>query len=96
MLQKLNRRCNHKLRIIQLFEGDFNGGLKFLLGKKLMKNLIDKGVIDEHAYGSILGRRAQEVMQILQLIFENHRIMKHDLIALFNDASGCNDRMRRN
>ena len=96
MLQKLNRPYIHKLRIIQLFEGDFNGGLKYLLGRQMMKHLIKTGVIDEHAYGSIPGMSSQEAMQTLQYIYENHRIMKKDLIALFNDAAGCYDRVRPN
>ena len=32
MIQKLSQPYSHKLRIIQLFEGDFNGGLKYILG----------------------------------------------------------------
>ena len=93
MLQKLDKPYIHKLRIIQLFEGDFNGGLKYLLGKRLMEHLVKNGTIDEHAYGSIPGKSSQEAMQTLQFIYENHRIMKRDLVALFNDAAGCYDRV---
>ena len=51
MLQKLEKPYLHKLRIIQLFEGDMNGGFKFLFGRLLMKKLIANGMLNEHTYG---------------------------------------------
>ncbi len=36
MLQKDNKPYLHRLRIIQLFEGDFNGALKYILGRLLI------------------------------------------------------------
>ena len=35
-------------------------------------------------------------MKLLQLLYDNHRILKKDLIVVFNDAAGCYDRIRPN
>ena len=42
--------------MIQTFEGDMNGGLKYLFGRVFMKKMVQDGVIDSNAYGSISGR----------------------------------------
>ena len=96
MIKKLEEPYINKLRIIQLFEGDFNGGLKYLLGKLFMKKLIKEKSIDPSAYGSIPGKDAVEAMMALQYLYDNHRILRKDLIVVFNDAEGCYDRVRPN
>ena len=96
MLQKKKRPYYHKLRIIQLFEGDFNAGLKFLLGRKLMAHLVKKKYITTEMYGSIPGRTAPEAMGVLQQVFDNHRLTRRNLLADFNDAAGCFDCIRHN
>ena len=96
MLQKKKAPYYHKLRIIQLFEGDFNAGLKYLLGRLYMYHLVDQGFITPETYGSIPGRTAQEAMSLLQQIFDNHRLTRRNLLADFNDAAGCYDCIRQN
>ena len=96
MLQKRNKPYIHRLRIIQLFEGDFNGGLKYLLGKKLMAHMVKQELIPPDTYGSIPGRNANEAMKLLQLFYENHRLLRRDMAVVFNDADGCYDRIRPN
>jgi hypothetical protein len=96
MLQKRNKPYIHRLRIIQLFEGDFNGGLKYLLGRKLMQHMVKHNLIPPETYGSIPGRNATEAMKLLQLFYENHRLLKRDMAIVFNDADGCYDRIRPN
>ena len=96
MLQKRNKPYIHRLRIIQLFEGDFNGGLKYLLGRKLMQHMVNHKLIPPETYGSIPGRNAIEAMKLLQLFYENHRLLKRDMAIVFNDADGCYDRIRPN
>ena len=93
MLMKLKKPYVTKLRIIQIFEGDMNGGLKYLFGRELMKRLVKDGVIDAQAYGSVPGRDPLEAMKILQYMYDNHRLMKRDLAVIFNDAAGCYDRI---
>jgi hypothetical protein len=96
MLQKRNKPYIHRLRIIQLFEGNFNGGLKYLLGRKLMAHMVKQELIPPDTYGSIPGRNANEAMKLLQLFYENHRLLKRDMAVVFNDADGCYDRIRPN
>ena len=96
MLMKMKKPYVTKLRIIQIFEGDMNGGLKYLFGRELMKRLVKDGVIDSQAYGSIPGRDPLEAMKVLQYLYENHRLLKKDLVIIFNDAAGCYDRVRAN
>ena len=96
MLQKMKKPYIHKLRIIQIFEGDMNGGMKYLFGRVFMKKLVQDGVIDSNAYGSIPGRDPLEALKVLQYLYDNHRLMKRDLVVIFNDAAGCYDRIRPN
>ena len=93
MLQKKKFPFTQKLRIIQLFEGDFNGGLKFLLGRRLMQHATKEGVLDEDTYGSRKGRNATEALVNLQMIFDDSRLWKKNFAMLFNDADGCYDRI---
>ena len=96
MIQKLKRPYLHKLRIIQIFEGDMIGAYKYLFGRKLMKKLVGEGTIDASAYGSIPGHDSLEAIKVLQYLYDNHRLLKKDLLIIFNDAAGCYDRIRPN
>ena len=76
MLQKKDHPYSQKLRIIQLFEGDFNGALKYIIGRKLMKYVTKEDGFDSDMFGSISGKTAIEALINLQLIFDHHRIWK--------------------
>ena len=82
-----------KLRIIQLFEGDFNAGLKYLIGRKLMHHMNDQGTHDVETFGSRTGKTAPEALQNLQIMFDHSRIWKIPTGIFFNDAIGCYDRI---
>ena len=93
MLKKKSQPFSQKLRIIQLFEGDLNGGLKYLLGKVLMWHIHQNGIIDDDIYGSRVGKTGAEALITLQLIADYARIWKVNMAILFNDADGCFDRI---
>ena len=76
MLQKKKFPFSQKLRIIQLFEGDFNGGLKFLIGRKLMWHATKEGFFDADTFGSCTGKTASEAVINLQVIFDDSRLWK--------------------
>jgi hypothetical protein len=94
MLQKDDTPYIHRLRIIQLFEGNFNGALKYLLGRLLMYHIVKQKECDNQAFGSIPGRTAHDALITLQLIYDNARINKKVIASMFNDAAGCYDRIR--
>ena len=96
MLQKKDKPFAQKLRIIQLFEGDMNGALKYFMGRMLMRYATSKGILDSEAYGSRLGKTSIEAIMNLHLIFDNHRIWKKNMAMIFNDADGCFDRIPPN
>ena len=56
MLQKKELPYSQKMRIIQLFEGNFNGALKFLMGRHLMWYITKQGIVNAATYGSRLGK----------------------------------------
>ena len=96
MLKKKKLPFSQKLRIIQLFEGDFNGALKYILGRKMMHYITKHKVIDSETYGSRTGKTSIEAIMTLQLILDNTRIWKKNMGLLFNDADGCFDRIPAN
>ena len=96
MLKKKSLPFSQKLRIIQLFEGDFNGALKYILGRKMMQYITKHGIVDKETYGSRIGKTAIEAIVTLQCIMDNTRIWKKNMGLLFNDADGCYDRIPAN
>ena len=84
---------SQKLRIIQLFEGDLNAGLKYLIGRKLMWHLHDNKLLDDEIFGSRKGKTGSEALISLQLLADHSRLWKINTALLFNDAAGCYDRI---
>ena len=93
MIKKLKDPLLPKLRIVQLFEGDFNAGLKYLIGKKMMKHMNKNNIHDPETFGSRSGKTAPEAMVNLQLLFDHQRTWRLPVAILFNDAIGCYDRI---
>ena len=93
MIKKLKKPLLPKLRIVQLFEGDFNAGLKYLIGKKMMQHMNEKQLHDPETFGSRTGKTAPEAVVNLQLLFDHSRIWKLPTAIIFNDAIGCYDRI---
>ena len=93
MIKKLKHPLLPKLRIVQLFEGDFNAGLKYLIGRKMMTHMNKNGLHDNETFGSRTGKTAPEALMNLQLLFDHNRMWKLPIAILFNDAIGCYDRI---
>ena len=96
MLLKKKYPFVQKLRIIQLFEGDLNGGLKYLLGRRLMRHIHEAKIIDKEIYGSRIGKTGAEALIGLQLLADYYRIWKINTAIIFNDVDGCFDRIPPN
>ena len=90
-IKKLKDPLLPKLRRVQLFEGDFNAGLKYLIGKKMTSHMNKKNIHDPETFGSRSGKTAPEALVNLQLVFDHQRTWKLPVAILFNDAVGCYD-----
>jgi len=75
MLQKKPEPFANSFRNIQLYEGDFNGALKLILGRRLMRHA------DEHQINSgetgRKGRNCHELLARIQYTSEYSRIMRN-------------------
>ena len=94
MIQKMKLAYVTKLRIVQLYEADFNTMLKFLLGYKLMKHCEKHGINGHQLYGSRKGKCAYDALITVRIIYDMARIQRDYIISLFNDLKGAYDRVR--
>lgn len=83
----------HRLRIIHLFEADYNFFLKLQWGHRLVRHAVSLDLLHDSQYGSIPRRTAMEPIMLTQLTSDLCRILKHDLARFDNDASACYDRI---
>ena len=85
-----------KLRIIQLFEADFNLALKYILGRKLLYHGEDQCINSTQTHGSQPGRSTHDALSITTLAYDLARLERTTLVSILNDAAGCYDRMLHN
>ena len=90
-----NKPRIEKLRIIMLYEADFNFLLKLVWGKRLVRSAEALNSIGESSHGSRPGRQAQDALLQKLLVYENARLSRTSLLTADNDAKGCFDRMIR-
>ena len=83
----------NRLRIIHLFEADFNFFLKLQWGHRLVHRALDHGLLHDGQHGSIPRRTALNPIMLTQLTTDLCRILKHDFARFDNDASACYDRI---
>ena len=83
----------HRLRIIHLFEADYNFFLKLQWGHRLVRHADSLDLLHDSQHGSIPRRTAMDPIMLTQLTSDLCRILKHDLARFDNDASACYDRI---
>ena len=94
MLEKdPGRPTINRLRIIHLFEADFNFFLKIMWGYRLVHRAKDYNMINTGQYGSVPGKTAIELVMLNQISNDICRTNKTNLIRFENDASACYDRI---
>ena len=94
MLEKdIGQPYIHRLRIIHLFEADYNFFLKLQWGHRLVRHACDLDLLHDSQHGSIPRRTAMDPIMLTQLTTDLCRILKHDLARFDNDASACYDRI---
>ena len=94
MIEKdAGKPCIHRLRIIHLFEADYNFFLKLQWGHRLVRQAVSLDLLHTSQHGSTPGRTAMDPIMLTQLTSDLCRILKHDFARFDNDASACYDRI---
>ena len=95
MLEKdIGNPCIHRLRIIHLFEADFNLYMKMQWGKRLVRRATKHLLLNTGQFGSVPNRTSIEPSILLtQLTNDNCRILRYNMARFDNDASACFDRI---
>jgi hypothetical protein len=81
----------HRLRIIHLFEADYNFFLKLQWGHRLVRQAASLDLLHNSQHGSIPRRTAMDPIMLTQLESDLCLILKHNLSRFDNDASACYD-----
>jgi len=82
-----------KLRIIMLFQADFNFMLKVVWGRRLVKFAENHKALGSDNHGSRSGRQVQDAQVEKVLIYDHARLTRTNLITIDNDAKSCYDRI---
>ena len=94
MLQKKSKPWVNKLRIVQLFEADFNSVLKCVLGRRLMAHSEFHELNSPQLYGSRKKKSTIEALVMLRVMYDMARLDRLYMVSLFNDLKGCYDKIR--
>ena len=96
MLMKIAVPLWEKLRIIQLLEGDFNGGLRYIFGRRLMHYSVAKKISSDATYDGRPGRSCHDALLRIQMGMECCRISRTLAAFMDIDAKACFDNQIRN
>jgi hypothetical protein len=81
----------NRLRIVHLFEADFNFFLKLQWGNRLVRRALSLDLPHNGQHGCIPGRMALDPIMLTQLSSNLCRVLKHDYARFDNDSSSCYD-----
>ncbi|KAI2493732.1 hypothetical protein MHU86_20802 [Fragilaria crotonensis] len=83
----------NRLRIIHLFEADYNLFLKIMWGSRLVNRSVQLNLLNEGQHGSVPGRTTMDPVMLNQLTTDLCRVLKVNYARFDNDASACFDRI---
>jgi hypothetical protein len=83
----------HKLRVIHLYEADYNIILKIIWARKLVWHVHDNNRLNEGQAGSRPGFNAIDVVIQKEMKYLYSRLTKTHLATMDNDAKSCYDRI---
>ena len=83
----------HRLRVIHIYEADYNLLLKLLWARKLTWNAHLNGTLHEAQAGSRPGKRAIDLVVYKEQKYLYSRLTRTPLLTMDNDAKACYDRI---
>ena len=83
----------NRLRIIHLFEADYNLFLKLIWGSRLVRRAVLLDLLNDGQHGSVPGRTPMDPIMLNQLTTDLCRLLKTNYARFDNDASACYDRI---
>ncbi|KAI2491084.1 hypothetical protein MHU86_23466 [Fragilaria crotonensis] len=83
----------NRLRIIHLFEADYNLFLKLTWGSRLVRRAVQMNLLNSGQHGSTPGKTTMEPIMLTQLTADMSRLLKTNYARFDNDASACFDRI---
>jgi hypothetical protein len=94
MIEKIpGKPLLNKLRVIHLFEADFNLCLRILWGPRLMRQAESQKALGDQQFGPLKGKSYEEVVLHKVLTYELTRLTRTDGGMFDNDAKACYDRI---
>ena len=94
MIQRVRRSLITKLRIVQLYEADFNTMLKCIMGRRRMRHSEKHGLNGHQLYGSRKGKSTYDALMTVHVVYDMARSQQDYLVSMFNNLKGCHDRVR--
>ena len=82
----------HRLRVIHLYEADYNLIL-CVKWRQLLQHAVDKGYVNESQFGSQPGKEALDAVFIREMEYDLIRLTRKPTIHFDNDATSCYDRI---
>ena len=83
----------NRLRIIHLFEADYNLFLKIMWGSRLVRKAVALDLLNDGQHGSVPGRTPMDPIMLNQITTDLCRLLRVNYIRFDNDASACFDRI---
>ena len=83
----------NRLRIIHLFEADYNLFLKLTWGSRLVRRALHMDLLNDGQHGSVPGRTTMDPIMLNQLTTDFCRLLRVNYARFDNDASACFDRI---
>ena len=82
----------HRLRVIHLYEWDFNL-LLCVKWRKLLHHICDNNLVNQACYGTMPGHSSLDPVFVRELEYEMCRLTRRPLVHFDNDATSCYDRI---
>ena len=94
MIHKLDGSYNiNKLRVIHLFEADYNGLIGILFNRRVLYQAEHKQLINNNQWGGRPHKQAEDALMLKELTYNIANATRTTLATFDNDATGCFDRV---